>query len=217
MFSELFSTAKLISTDTVSPALKAIVPTWLHYISAKIIESAKVYAPRFGSASRKFGYVVTGGFGSTDAFRSTIWCNGPFVETTAFDYKISVPPGGFKYGDIDPLTKEPFPGGISKYGSYIELVDKPEAEGEKVKAVSRTYSKHSGKTIQRAGFFSQSIRKNIGYGVILSEVGKNDLQLLALFVGKEIARNIGEQIRIEGIAKGLSVTVDGPTVVTMEF
>jgi len=206
----------LVSNDTVGPAIRRTVPVWLHVVSTDIIESSKNYAPRFGSKERKFGYTVTGQSGISGEYRSTIWCTGPFVETTAFDYTFTVPVGGYKFGDIDPLTKEPFPGGRNKYGSYIILEDKPETEGEAVKPVPRSYSQHSGEVYKKAGFFSQAIRKNIGSGVMLSEVGRQHLQALALFTGKEIAINIGELIKREGAALGLTVTVVGPMIATIE-
>jgi hypothetical protein len=203
------------STEVIKPALKLVVPIWLDYTAKQIIESAKNYASSFGSANRKFWYDKSS-FGTT--FTCNIFCNGPYVEATAWDLEFSVPPGGFKYGDIDPLTGEQFPGGISKQGPYISLVDKPEVEGERVKSVARTYNKYSGRIIKKAGFFSQAIRKNIGSGVILSDIGRDNLQSLGYLLGREICQNMSHVIKreIEGLGLGYIVYVGPVQTATIE-
>lgn len=192
-------------------SLIAVVPSWLRAVSIQIIESAKNYASRFGSKNRKFSYAQTG---SPNEFTSTITCEGLYVEATAFDLKFTVPVDGFKPGDIDPITGEPFPTGRGKHGEYIILENKPEAEGEAQKAVARTYSKYSGRTITMSGFFSRALEKNIGSGIMLSTVGKRNLETLALRVGVEMAHAIGNQIKFECAARGLSVSVQGPDIIT---
>lgn len=207
----------LITSDTITPAINRIVPVWLDHLAEEIIESAKAYAPRFGAANRKFGYIrMYSAGGAASEHRAIIYCTGPFVETTAFDYEFKVPIGGYRFGDIDPLTKEPFPGAMNSRGGYIILENKPEYEGEKEKKIARSYSKRSGEIVKRAGFMSQSIRKNIGEGILLSMVGKTNLQALAAMVGTEIAVNIGAQVKAECAAAGLMCTVIGPVMVTME-
>jgi hypothetical protein len=205
-----------VNSNNVNSAINLVAPVWLDKVSKEIIASAKSYASRFGSANRKFWYHVDSTTGSINLHQSNIYCEGPFVEATAWDIEFTVPVGGFKYGDINPLTKEPFPGGMSKRGSYITLENKPEFEGEKVKYIARTYSKYSGQTIKKAGFFSQAIRKNFGENSTISEVGSQNLKLLALFIGKEIAINIGNQCRREFTALGYRVTIDGPHIITSD-
>lgn len=206
-----------VSKDVVSSALQTIVPVWLHYVSQKIVEDAKNFASRFGSASRKFWYEVSTTSGVIDLFQSNIYCSGPYVETSAWDTEFRVPVGGFQYGDIDPKTGEPFPGGFNKYGSYITLVDKEVAAGESsIPSRSRVYTKFSGQVIKKEGFFHKAIRKDIGWGIMMSDIGRNNLSLLGLEVGKQIAINIGENIKAEGAAKGYIVTIDGPHIATIE-
>jgi hypothetical protein len=206
-----FMSTQYVNERNVQFSLIAIVPSWLRLISQQLIDSAKAYASRFGSGSRKFYFETTG---SPNEFTSTIFCVGPYVESTAWDITFNVPVGGFKLGDINPMTGRPFTGGQSKHGTFITLEDKPEAEGESVKAVSRTYSKYSGKTITKSGFFSRAIDKNIGYGILLSDLGKQNLQSLALGVGIQMAHAIGNQIKFECARQGLSCYVQGPDVIT---
>jgi len=203
------------SSEVLLPALKLVVPVWLDYVSELIVASAKNYASRFGSANRKF-WITKHSSGTT--YECNIYCSGQFVNTTAFDLEFRVPAGGFKYGDIDPLTGEQFPGGTSKHGSYITLENKPEFEGENVKAVSRSYSKQSGRIIKKAGFFSQAIRKNIGEGILLSDVGKNNLQLLGYHLAREITQNMSHIIKreIESLGLGYTVFIGPIQTVTIE-
>jgi hypothetical protein len=207
------------STRNLQFSLIAVVPLWLQYMSELLIASSKGYASRFGSSSRHFYFTQSG---TPNEFSSKIFCTGPNVEQTAWDLAFKVPVGGFRYGDIDPLTGEAFPGGerITEKGkrvTYVTLVDKFEAEGEEPKSVSRTYSKQSGQTVTKPGFFDQAIRHDIGTGIILSPVGMRSLKTLALLVGKEMAHAIGNQIKFECARKGLSCYVQGPDVITTEW
>jgi hypothetical protein len=211
------NTIRLISSNYASMrnlqfSMIAVVPGWLQEVSEELIASAKNYASRFGSANRKFSYIQVG---SPDAFASEISCTGQYVEQSAWDMQFSVPVGGFKFGDKDPITGENFPGGQGKHGTFISLVDKGEAEGESVKAISRTYSKYSGKTITKLGFFSQALRKNFGEGILLSEIGKRNLNNLALGIGVQMAHAIGNQIKFDCARKGLSCTVIGPDIISV--
>ena len=203
----------LSGSNILTHAYKLVIPIWLDVVSSQIIDSAKNYASRFGSASRKFWYNKQN---AENTFSSNIFCSGPFVEKTAWDLEFNVPSGGFKYGDIDPLTGEQFPGGSGKHGSYITLIDKSEAEGESAKAVARTYSKYSGRTVKKTGFFSQAIHKNIGEGVILSEIGRRDLQNLSILLGKEIAQNVGLAVKIEAERNGMVAYIGPSLIATIE-
>jgi hypothetical protein len=213
------NTIRLISSNYASMrnlqfSMIAVVPGWLQEVSEELIASAKNYASRFGSANRKFSYIQVG---SPDAFASEISCTGQYVEQSAWDIQFSVPVGGFKFGDKDPITGENFPGGFRGNGSYITLIDKPEAEGEVEKRRARTYSdsKYSGKTITKLGFFSQALRKNFGEGILLSEIGKRNLNNLALGIGVQMAHAIGNQIKFDCARKGLSCTIIGPDIINV--
>jgi hypothetical protein len=209
-----FMSTQYVNERNVQFSLIAIVPSWIRIISQQLIDSAKGYASRFGAGSRKFYFETKG---SPNEFESTIYCVGPYVQATAFDITFNVPVGGFRPGDIDPMTGKPFPVGHGKYGDYIVLVDKPEAEGQDEKAVARSYSdkdKYSGKTITKSGFFSRALEKNIGQGIFLSDLGRQNLQNLALGVGIQMAHAIGNQIKWECARQGLSCYVQGPDVIT---
>jgi hypothetical protein len=197
-------------------SLIAVVPSWLRTLSTDIISSSKNYASRLRSEGRKFGFIQSG---SPDEFKSLIWCVGPYVQQLAWDLTFSVPIGGFRYGDIDPITGLPFSGGVNprNKSTYVVLEDKPQIEGVPVKAVARTYSKKSGSTITKVGFFSQSLRTNIGTDVVLSSLGKRNLENLALGVGVQMAHAIGNQIKFECARQGLSCWVQGPDIITSSF
>jgi hypothetical protein len=210
-------TVRLISATYASQrnlqfSMIAVVPRWLQIVSEELIASAKNYASKFGSANRAFSYTQVG---SPDEFAARVYCTGQYVEQSAWDITFTVPVGGFRFGDVDPITGENFPGGTNKNSSYISLVNKPETEGESVKSVARTYSKYSGKTIKKAGFFSQALRKNFGDGIILSTLGKQNLENLALGIGMQMAHAIGNQIKFECAQNGLSCTVVGPNIVSV--
>jgi hypothetical protein len=206
-----YMSSQYVNERNVQFSLIAVVPSWIRLISQQLIDSAKNYASRFGKGSRKFYFTTTG---SPNEFTSNIYCVGPFVEASAWDITFNVPVGGFKVGDINPMTGKPFTGGQSKHGTYVTLEDKPEAEGEAAKAVSRTYSKYSGKTITKSGFFSRALEKNIGSGILLSDLGRQNLQNLALGIGIQMAHAIGNQIKFECAQKGLAVYIQGPDVIT---
>ncbi len=197
-------------------ALIDVVPLWLQYLSTRMVLLAKVSGSSLDRKSRKFSISRSNDI-TNNIFRSTISCTGNYVEQLAWDLTFNVPVGGFKYGDIDPITGEPFPGGKNKRGTFISLVDKPQVEGEKIKSVSRTYSKHSGKVITKVGFFDEAIRTHIGNETSLNSIAAGNLQTLALLTGKSMAHAIGNQVKFECAKKGLSCTVDGPSVITISF
>jgi hypothetical protein len=206
-----FMSTQYVNERNVQFSLIAVVPQWVRIISQQLIDSAKGYASRFGAGSRKFYFETKN---TPNDFESNVYCVGPYVESTAWNIEFSVPVGGFKFGDIDPMTGKQFSGGQSKHGAFITLEDKPEAEGEPAKAVSRSYSKYSGQTITKSGFFSRALEKNLGQGIFLSELGRQNIQNLALAVGIQMAHAIGNQIKWECAKQGLSCYVQGPDVIT---
>jgi hypothetical protein len=204
-----------LSVSTISAAMDLVIPIWLELIASKLMAAAKAIQPRFGSKTRKFWFNVDTGKGAISLNQANVFCEGNYVETTAWDYEFNVPSGGFKYGDIDPLTGQPFPGGRGKGNiTYITLVNKPEVEGENVKAVARTYSKYSGQRKQYEGFFDAAIRKEFGAGESLTSAGKSNLQSLAYMIGREVAVTVANSIAEQGRAMGYTVSVSNPIRIT---
>jgi hypothetical protein len=176
---------------SIQIAIETTVPSWLAVVSQSVIAIAKSVAPRFGMVERNFFYQIEK---TPGVVTSTVECVGPRVDVSAFDLEFTVPVGGFKYGDLNPITNEPFPGGVNKRGSYIWMADKEKYGGEANTFRSRTWSKYSGQTIKKSGFFDQAIRVNFGTGIIPSSVGEKSLQtladILAVKIGAEIAASI---------------------------
>ena len=196
----------------VAAVIKIAAPVWLNYISEKLMIAAKTVQPRFGNKQRRFWIEPQPGSDAATEYSSHVYCEGPFVETTAWDYTFDVPSGGFKFGDIDPLTGQPFPGGRGKGNrTYILLENKEVLEGETAKKVARTYSQHKGEKINQEGFFSKAIRQEIGSDTILSPAGANNLQTLGMLIGQNLAMMVGRNIQAQGTAYGYKVSVSGLT------
>ena len=214
-FTDLDNTNFNIAVGSVNlqTIMRRTVPIWLRVITQLVQETAEAKQSNFGKATRKFGRrVYNVGAGS----KGTVYCVGPYVQTTAWDFSFTVPPGGFKYGDINPMTNEPFPGGTGEHGTYITLVDKPTTEGEKPKAVARSYSRKSGQTIKHVGFFSEAIRVNFGTGTTLSALGRVHLQVLANTIAKEYARGAGIVLKRTARRMGYKVElIDHPVLITI--
>jgi hypothetical protein len=212
---ETWKPSSALTSANIATAMDLVIPVWLELIAGKLMAAAKAVQPRFGSKTRKFWFNVDSGKGAVSLNQANVFCEGNYVETTAWDYEFNVPVGGFKYGDIDPLTGQPFPGGYGKGGrTYIALINKPEVEGEAVKAMARTYSKYSGQRKLYEGFFDVAIRKEFGAGEMLTQAGKSNLQSLAYMIGREVALTVANSVAEQGRAMGYSVTVSNPISIT---
>lgn len=194
------------STSTSAKAIvKSVASGWLPEVCKDLKFTAKALAPKKGEAARTFFLSVSG-------TKGTVTCKGPKVRYEAFDSTYMVPAGGYKYGDMNPKTGKPFPGGISKYGTYIILDDKPREEGEAAPIRSRVYTKKAGQTISHVGFFDEAVRRIIGSGTSLSGTGRKHIESLATTVAVEYVRAVANKLRIAGNAEGITITADRPTI-----
>jgi hypothetical protein len=201
--------SKFVSGDVAKAAIANIAPQWLLKLNHELINDARKFGSgMFNSMTgekicRHHGAAF---YGVTRGLDSRITITGQKVQHTAFDDSFRVPVGGFSAWDFNPVTKQIFEGGQGKKGSYVILDDKPQSEGEAPKAVSRTYTKYSGQTIKTKGFMDESIRYNIGWGIFLSPKGKDNFNKLAMMLGVDIAEKIVDQVTIEGVKLGFTVT-----------
>jgi hypothetical protein len=205
--------SKYVHGNAVKAAMDDVVRPWLIRLSQAIIVSAKNLQPRFGMVGRSFWAMVWQDLGY---YIATVYVKGKYVDKSAFDNTFTVPVGGFKFGDMNPITGDLFPGGYNKRGSYIALTDKLEAGGESTPYRARVYNspKWSGKTVTKLGFLSESVRLNIGSGIILSAVGRANLDDLALRLSVSMADNVSEQVADEARRMGYTAVVGPQYIIT---
>jgi hypothetical protein len=206
--------SKYVHGNAVKAAMDSIVQPWLIRLSQAIIASAKNLQPRFGMVGRSFWAMVWQDLGY---YIATVYVKGKYVDKSAFDNTFTVPVGGFKFGDVNPITGDLFPGGYNKRGSYIALEDKLAASGEAaIPYRARVYNspKWSGKTVTKLGFLSESIRFNVGSGIMLSPVGKTNLEDLALRLSVSMADNTCEQVADEARRMGYTAVVGPQHIIT---
>jgi hypothetical protein len=206
-----FFTSKYFTASMAADAIKDSVMPWLIIFCNDIIASSKIFAAHYYPKTNITASATISGFGSVGLTHGAIITfTGKDIEHKAVDYSFTVPAGGFQFGDINPKTGQPFPGGISKYGSYITLDDKPEKEGEAPKAVARTYSKLSGKSMTYPGFVSRALAQEIGHGIRMSIKGSARLHNLANRICMHIANSLVQVIEAE--ARSVGMTAHSTTI-----
>lgn len=147
-------------------------------------DAAQEAVGKKGTSSRRSSTKIT----STSVEKhARITATGPFAVTRAFDYEVRVPVGGFR-----PKTKR-----VGRKGGVFVLF-KPEG----IRFRTRTYTRFSGQTLKRKGFFSSAIGDNFAgpEGKLnLMKLGKLLIRPLAV----EIARHIVMKINTGGLGSGV--------------
>ena len=151
---------------------ETILRNWLHtWANDFTKDAAQAAVGKKGTSSRRSSTKIT----STSAGkRARVTATGPFVATRAFDYEIRVPVGGFR-----PKTKR-----VGRKDGVFVLF-KPEG----IRFRTRTYTKFSGQTLKRKGFFSSAIDDNFE-----GRKGKQNLMKLARSLMKPLAFSIANDI-----------------------
>lgn len=199
----------LISTAETRTIVDSIAKPWLHNLGRRIVRMTEEYLRLTGAKNRSVSLHTYHGM--------EVGINGksPHASFTAFDYRVKVPPGGFR---PRPQAKAIF------------LGDKP-VEIKPYRA--RTYTQ-TRNLIRRKGWMSLGFELNlIDFGVCaeingpygdeieflhpeprLTIHGEQQLRSLGLNIGIGCAELIIRNIRMRLAGTGYHVDVLGPMVVT---
>ena len=159
---------------------------WLVNKANEMINSAENHAPniRFTHTLQKSNFIVS------------IQATGRNAHATAFDQKIVVPVGGFSPEDIANTT--------TTFGQNMKVVPTargPVFEMQKPEGIvyrTRTYTRFSGQTLVRKGFFDEARRDNLqGFG------GTQNIEALskslAIDYSESLARGIVSNLKHFGV------------------
>jgi hypothetical protein len=156
---------------------------------------------------------------TANSVTGSVFVTGPYVEQTALDLEFTVPPGGYKPGDVDPYTGEPFPTAVRRDGSVgIVLEDKGISAGEAIPVRKRVYNRVSGITRKRKGFLTRALDRylvNI-YSREFSTTGYILMYGLARDICVAIGMDVARQIEKQAAARGASLMVDRKLVISID-